>query len=700
MVGSYVDADGIYHPYVRTPDGRFLSLDLPRASDLEYFFVHGINDAGVVVARSKLVGDVPRTLVGKFQEGLQELKVTGGVSTEGWNINQDGSIVGHYESADGSTNGFVAKPVASVGDVPIARPPTLNYTFESIDVPGVDILVLTASSDFEDYAGYTRSPDGEKDVAFTLIDGAFARYDFPGAQNTYFFALGNNGNAAGHYEDSDGLYHGVVLESGELRQFDFPGSVQTEIYGISDATGALTGNFTDDSGIRRGFSGDTIVEVPETLETFADFVAAGRLVGSYVDADGIYHPYARTPEGRIVSIDLPGAATLEYMFLHGINDVGTMVGKSKRVGGIPRTHVGTFRDGLQELTYPNSVFTEGYNINQDGSVVGHYQSADGRVHGFIARPVSTAVSNYFGNVYDVTLAKGLNMISVPLAPPKPMSAKTLAGLTGATTVITLDSANQLFVGWTPGAPNDGFPIQGGKGYIVNVPESRNFAFVGAPWTDRRRAAASPPAISVEISQEQNVWAFVVSGHLNGRTVYDGYRVIVRNLRTNSTISASVEGDYFAAAIADLSRRSVVEIGDVIELHVVGPDGNVESHATRFSVTPEHLANAVLSVGLDGIGKPEQDLLLQNYPNPFNPETWIPYQLSSDSPVSVSIYGTTGVLVRTLSLGIQPAGFYNSHGRAAYWDGRNDAGEHVSSGLYFYQLRTPTFHQTRRLVIMK
>ena len=699
MVGSYVDADGIYHPYVRTPDGRFLSLDLPRASDLEYFFVHGINDAGVVVARSKLVGDVPRTLVGKFQEGLQELKVTGGVSTEGWNINQDGSIVGHYESADGSTNGFVAKPVVPVDD-PVVKPPTLNYTFESIDVPGVDILALTASSDFEDYAGYTRSPDGEKDVAFTLIDGAFARYDFPGAQNTYFFALGNNGNAAGHYQDSDGLYHGVVLENGELRQFDFPGSVQTEIYGISDATGALTGNFTDDSGIRRGFSGDTIVEVPEALETFADFVAAGRLVGSYVDADGIYHPYARTPEGRIVSIDLPGAATLEYMFLHGINDVGTMVGRSKRVGGIPRTHVGTFRDGLQELTFPNSVFTEGYNINQDGSVVGHYQSADGRVHGFIARPVSPAVSNYFGNVYDVTLAKGLNMISVPLAPPKPMSAEALAGLTGATTVITLDSANQLFVGWTPGAPNDGFPIQGGKAYIVNVPESRNFAFVGAPWTDRRRAAASPPAISVEISQDQNVWAFVVSGHLNGRTAYDGYRVIVRNLRTNSTLSASVDGDYFAAATADLARRSVVEVGDVIELHVVGPDGNVESHTARFNVSPEHLANAVLSVRLDGIGRPEQDLLLQNYPNPFNPETWIPYQLSGDGPVSVSIYDTTGALVRTLSLGIQSAGFYNSRGRAAYWDGRNDTGEHVSSGLYFYQLRTPTFHQTRRLVIMK
>ena len=98
--------------------------------------------------------------------------------------------------------------------------------------------------------------------------------------------------------------------------------------------------------------------------------------------------------------------------------------------------------------------------------------------------------------------------------------------------------------------------------------------------------------------------------------------------------------------------------------------------------------------------PDTTALLHNYPNPFNPETWIPYQLSSDSPVSVSIYDKTGVLVRTLSLGMQSAGFYNSRSRAAYWDGRNDAGERVASGLYFYQLRTPSFHQTRRLVVVK
>ena len=155
---------------------------------------------------------------------------------------------------------FVGTGNAQVGDEPVGI--SANYTFETIDVPGVEFLALAASSDFEDYAGYTLSDDGEKEVAFTLIDGVFSTHDFPGSQKTHFYALGNNGFAAGHYQDSDGLYHGVILENGELRQYDFPGSVQTEIYGYSDSSGAVTGNFTDASGVRRGFSGDEIIEFP------------------------------------------------------------------------------------------------------------------------------------------------------------------------------------------------------------------------------------------------------------------------------------------------------------------------------------------------------------------------------------------------------------------------------------------------------
>ena len=699
-VGSYVDADDIYHPYIRTPNGRFVPIKLPRASNLEYFFVHGINDANVIVARTKPVDGVPGTLVGTFQEGLKTLQFPGSVSTEGWNINQDGSVVGYYDTADGQRHGFIARPDAEVDDEPVATPAMINYTFESINVPGVDFLELTASSDFADYAGNTRSADGEKTVAFTLIDGVFTTHDFPGSQGTYFYALGNNGNAAGHYQDSDGLYHGVVLENGELRQYDFPGAVETFLYGISDATGALTGNFIDASGVRRGFSAETIVEAPEAPETYADFVnASGRMVGSYVDADGVYHPYMRSATGRFISLDLPNAAQFEYFFVHGINDVGVLVGRAKPMEDVPRTYVGSLQHGLQELRFPGSVSTEGYNINQDGSVVGNYKSADGRTHGFIARPADGAVSDHFGNTYTVTLSRGLNILSVPLAPSTPMTAKTLVALSGATTIIQIDAVNQRFVGWTPGAPNDGFSIEGGKGYIVNVPQTRKFAFVGAPWTDpTEETAPASPAISTQMPQE--AWAFVVSGQLEGKPAFDGYQVSVRNLRTNSVITASVQGDYFAAATADLSRRSVVQAGDVVEVRLIGPSGNVESQTLSVKVTPEHLANAVLSVRLDGIGRPEQSLLLQNYPNPFNPETWIPYQLSEDSAVSISIYDTTGRLVRTLSLGFQSAGFYNSQGRAAYWDGRNAVGERVASGIYFYQLMTPSFQQTRRLVIVK
>ena len=700
LVGSYIGMDRLYHTYVFTPDGEYRSIDIPNAAQLDFVLVHGINKAGVYVTRSKLIGDVPRTHVSTFR-GRVELQFPESVSTEGWNINQDSSVVGYYDLADGRRYGFIARPAGA----PVLQPTLSDYTFESIDVPGIDFLQLTASSDFEDYAGYTKNADGEKNVAFTLIDGVFTAYAFPGAENTYFYALGNDGRAAGHYQDSEGFYHGVILEEGVLTQYDFPGSVETEIYGISDETGALTGNFTDAQGVRRGFTGDTVIEVPGASETFADFVAAGRLVGSYRDAEGLYHGYIHT-HGQFTSIDLADPENLEYYFFHAINTAGIFVARSKRIGDVPRTYIGSAR-GRSELQVPGSVSTEGWNINQDGSVVGTYVSPDGRRHGFIARPVDAAESSHYGNFYTVTLSKGLNMISLPLVPATPMTAKALVAMTGATTIIMLDAPNQRFIAWTPSAPNDGFSIEGGQGYIVNVPATRNFAFVGAPWTDpteTTEAAAAPSAITPLIRGDRGVtqeaWAFVVSGYLKGKPAFDGYQVIVRNRRTNGIITTAVEGDYFAAATADLTRRSVVEVGDVIELRVIGPNGNAELQPVTYKVTAEHLANAVLSVRLDSIGKPEQNLLLQNYPNPFNPETWIPYQLSEDSPVSISIYDTTGRLVRTLSLGFQSAGFYNSQGRAAYWDGRNALGERVASGIYFYQLTTPAFQQTRRLVIVK
>ena len=108
--------------------------------------------------------------------------------------------------------------------------------------------------------------------------------------------------------------------------------------------------------------------------------------------------------------------------------------------------------------------------------------------------------------------------------------------------------------------------------------------------------------------------------------------------------------------------------------------------------------------------PKETTLLPNYPNPFNPETWIPYHLAHAADVTLTVYDTKGTVVRRLELGHQPAGFYTARSKAAYWDGRNDRGEQVASGVYFYQLRAgrsglSVLHRRdytalRRMVILK
>ena len=99
-------------------------------------------------------------------------------------------------------------------------------------------------------------------------------------------------------------------------------------------------------------------------------------------------------------------------------------------------------------------------------------------------------------------------------------------------------------------------------------------------------------------------------------------------------------------------------------------------------------------------RPETTTLLPNYPNPFNPETWIPYQLANASDVQITIYDTRGVLVHTLALGHQSAGYYTGRNRAAYWDGRNGLEESVASGVYFYRLQTDETSLMRKMVIRK
>ncbi len=98
--------------------------------------------------------------------------------------------------------------------------------------------------------------------------------------------------------------------------------------------------------------------------------------------------------------------------------------------------------------------------------------------------------------------------------------------------------------------------------------------------------------------------------------------------------------------------------------------------------------------------PTATRLMPNYPNPFNPETWIPFELSDAAEVTVRVYGQDGSVIRTLDLGYRAEGYYTTGGDAAYWDGRNESGEQVASGVYLYELQAGDYRAMRRMVIMK
>ena len=89
-----------------------------------------------------------------------------------------------------------------------------------------------------------------------------------------------------------------------------------------------------------------------------------------------------------------------------------------------------------------------------------------------------------------------------------------------------------------------------------------------------------------------------------------------------------------------------------------------------------------------------------YPNPFNPETWIPFQVTDAVNVKIDIYNVSGQLVRSLNVGRVERGKYVSKEKAAHWDGEDNLGQKVASGMYFYTLQAGEFAATRKMVILK
>ena len=168
-------------------------------------------------------------------------------------------------------------------------------------------------------------------------------------------------------------------------------------------------------------------------------------------------------------------------------------------------------------------------------------------------------------------------------------------------------------------------------------------------------------------------------------------------------STNFQGNLYALGSVDLGEQSGI-VGSVIGHHVtVGNHAQVYIHTgwntpgVAFEPSaPYGLAKAAAGEGsLPGVA-PVASLLLPSYPNPGNPSSTIRYNLARPGAVRLAIYNIAGQRVRTLvDDAVRPAGYYS-----VVWNGRDDTGHAVASGLYLYRLIADDLVEVRKMTLLK
>ena len=315
---------------------------------------------------------------------------------------------------------------------------------------------------------------------------------------------------------------------------------------------------------------------------------------------------------------------------------------------------------------------------------------------------------------DVTLSSGINMIGIPLKDEEIASASDLAGKLGddVNLIVSVNPNTGKFQTYIPGSTPEGaeadIDIDGDTGLIVAMRAESTLTVTGEPWSNENRRSGGPSAPQHTLINSNVTPVLAVDGMVvreDTGIALDNISVTVRHLSSGSVTTDTIgtaDVGQFSVTIVDLSHNRAAQMGDTFEISFRDHSGQFDLEPIRHVVTKTDVQNGRIALG-DVIAYliPSHSALLANWPNPFNPDTWIPFQLSKAvNDVTLNIYDVNGSLVRTLTLGYVPAGIYQTKARAIYWDGTNDVGERVASGVYFYHLRAGKFSASRKMVILK
>ena len=307
----------------------------------------------------------------------------------------------------------------------------------------------------------------------------------------------------------------------------------------------------------------------------------------------------------------------------------------------------------------------------------------------------------------IMLKQGLNVVGLPLNDSRITRVSDLFKLEeigGNVPAIILTDGGEFKLVGRPGDPGD-ITITGGQAFIMTASRAATVAISGDAWANGSGIAAAPPVTrkGIEVGDTTPVLG------LRGAVVDEGtglnnagFRVTVKNLSTGRAVTtATADEAAYRSTVVDIETGRAATVGDVLEISAQSPDLFIGVKPLRYTVTAEDVKQSLIQLPeLIAYEIPAETQLLPNYPNPFNPETWIPYRLTEDVFVTLTIYDGMGQVVRTIDVGYQVAAVYESRSKAIYWDGRNGLGEQVASGVYFYHLSAGDYSATRRMVILK
>ena len=321
----------------------------------------------------------------------------------------------------------------------------------------------------------------------------------------------------------------------------------------------------------------------------------------------------------------------------------------------------------------------------------------------------------------ITLNPGFNLVGLPLKDPRITRVSdlfALEGIGGNVHRITLADSGKLKLVERAGDPSD-IPIIGGQSFFLRALRKAIVVISGDGWYNASGIAASPPIALKGIQVDDVTPVLGVRGSIieideEMGSNKAGFRVIVKNLSTGRAVAAVTKdeslsrtdrgesmGGGYQVTIVDVETGRAAQIGDRLEISVRSPDPLIGVQPLQYTVTAEDVKRSRVELAdLVAYEIPTETELLRNYPNPFNPETWIPYRLTEDAFVTLTIYDLSGQVVRTLDVGHRIAAVYESQSKAIYWDGRNGLGEQVASGVYFYHLTAGDYSATRKMVILK